>query len=240
MDTPYLYLYINLFTILVPLIRSFESRVAYYRSFKALFTAIAMVGGFFIIWDAIFTHYAIWGFNERYLSGIYLLKLPLGEWLFFVTVPYSCVFIYRVLNYFIRKNILARQQTSISNFLMGFSVTIAIVYYDRWYTFLTFSFLAILIYLHTKVWQTPWMGRFYLAYAVILIPFLIVNGLLTGSGIEEQVVWYNDDENVGIRLFTIPVEDAFYGMLLILGVVSLYEYYGKKWGLTFAQETTTE
>jgi len=240
LDTPYLYLLINLFTILVPLTRSFESRIAYYKSFKALFLSIALVGTFFISWDAIFTHYGIWGFNPRYLSGIYLLGLPLGEWLFFITVPFSCVFIYRVLNHFIRQNVLIRYQSSISNFLMGFSAALAIVHYDRWYTVLTFGFLSILIYLHAKVWHTQWLGRFYLAYAVILIPFLIVNGVLTGSGIEEQIVWYNDDENMGARLFTIPFEDAFYGMLLILGVVSLYEYFGAKWGLAYAQDTSTE
>ncbi len=68
------------------------------------------------------------------------------------------------------------------------------------------------------------MGRFYFAYAIILIPFLLVNGVLTGSFIEEQVVWYNDDANLGIRMGTIPVEDTFYGMLLILLNISILEW----------------
>ncbi|MGB0178070.1 MAG: lycopene cyclase domain-containing protein, partial [Owenweeksia sp.] len=85
-----------------------------------------------------------------------------------------------------------------------------------------------------------WLGRFYLSYLFVLIPFFIVNGILTGFGIEEEVVWYNDQENMGTRIFTIPFEDAFYGMILILGVVSLYEYFGRKMGLSYAQETLTE
>jgi len=51
---------------------------------------------------------------------------------------------------------------------------------------------------------------------VMLIPFFIVNGILTGSFIDNEIVWYNNDENLGIRLFTIPVEDTIYAFTLIL------------------------
>ena len=68
------------------------------------------------------------------------------------------------------------------------------------------------------------MGHFYLAFGVILIPFLIVNSILTGSFIEGEVVWYNDVDTLGIRLGTIPVEDVFYAMLLILMNISIFEW----------------
>jgi lycopene cyclase domain-containing protein len=61
----------------------------------------------------------------------------------------------------------------------------------------------------------PWLNKFYFSYLVLLIPFTIVNGILTGTGLEEPVVWYNDLENMGFRILTIPFEDVFYGMLLI-------------------------
>ena len=62
-----------------------------------------------------------------------------------------------------------------------------------------------------------------ISYLIMLIPFFIVNGILTGTGIENEVVWYNNNENLGIRLLTIPVEDFFYGMFLIGMNIMLYE-----------------
>ncbi len=178
---------------------------------------------FFLVWDVIFTHMGVWGFNPRYLSGIELFGLPLGEYLFFITVPYACLFIYRTLNYFITKDLLAGYTKHISNFLIGFSFALAAVFYNNWYTLTTFAFLGTFItYLQFSA-KVTWLGRFYLAYAVCLLPFFIVNGILTGTGIEEQVVWYNDDENLGKRIGTIPFEDIFYGMLLILMTVFWYE-----------------
>lgn len=71
------------------------------------------------------------------------------------------------------------------------------------------------------------MGNFFRAYTIILIPFFLINGVLTGSGIDEEVVWYNAAEQLDIRMGTIPVEDMFYGMLLIAMNVVLFEWMQK-------------
>ena len=61
-------------------------------------------------------------------------------------------------------------------------------------------------------------------FLVSLIPFLIVNGFLTGSYTEEAVVMYNDDQNFGIRILNIPIEDVFYCFNILVLVVAGYEY----------------
>ena len=95
---------------------------------------------------------------------------------------------------------------------------------ERTYTFVTFISTAIFLTLHLFVFKANYLGRFYFTFIVILIPFFIVNGALTGSFTPEPVVWYDDTRNLGIRLFTIPIEDAVYGLLMLLMNTTIYEY----------------
>ena len=53
--------------------------------------------------------------------------------------------------------------------------------------------------------------QFWLAMLLTYVPFLIFNGLLTGI----PIVVYNDAENWGIRVYTIPLEDFFYSLSLL-------------------------
>jgi lycopene cyclase domain-containing protein len=62
----------------------------------------------------------------------------------------------------------------------------------------------------------------------MLVPFTIVNGVLTGFGISGEIVWYNDSQNLGIRLSTIPIEDFAYAFSMILSVLYLFEIFKKK------------
>jgi len=66
--------------------------------------------------------------------------------------------------------------------------------------------------------------RFYLSFIIIFIPFYFVNGALTGSYSAEPVVYYDNNENLGIRLGTIPVEDSFYCFALLYSITLLFEY----------------
>jgi lycopene cyclase domain-containing protein len=224
------YLLVNLLSISIPLVLSFDRKVYYYKRWKYLFPAIGISLFIFIIWDIIFTDAGVWGFNPLHLTGIKIVNLPLEEWLFFITVPYSSVFLYDVFQAYIPKDPFAKISRGISFFLMGFLLVFSLMNYDKLYTFITFLFLFIYIFAMEIIFRVKYMGWFYFAYMFVLIPFLIVNGILTGSFIEEEIVWYNDLENLSFRIFTIPVEDMFYGMLLILMNVSIYEYFQKRFG----------
>ena len=101
---------------------------------------------------------------------------------------------------------------------------------DQWYSGL--NFLLTGLWMLGMAWFNPrWMGRYLQSYLVCIFPFLLVNGILTGSFIEEQVVWYNDAENFGLRIFTIPVEDTAYAMLLLAMNTTFYEAFKKRMGI---------
>ncbi len=219
----YLYLLLDLFTISVPLLRSFEPKVNYSSNFKSLFTAIAITGFVFIVWDIIFTAMGIWGFNPRYLVGLSIFGLPIEEWLFFVAVPFASIFIYEVINYFFPRDHLKSSQKVITIVMAMILIIIGGLNYDKWYTVITFLSTGLFLLYLNYIAKVSWLGKFYRAFLIVLFPFFLVNGVLTGTGIEEQIVWYNDNENLGIRLFTIPIEDTFYGMLLLLINVYILE-----------------
>lgn len=223
----YLYLILDIFAISLPLAFSFRSDANFSKTFKRLTPALVIPAVLFIIWDVYFTKWGVWGFNEAYLTGINIVNLPLEEWLFFICIPYACVFTYFSLNFLIEKDYFKKYSTSISWALIVGLLIIGLINLERWYTSTTFIALALFLLYHVLVLKSNYLGRFYFAFIFILIPFFLVNGILTGSGIEDQVVWYNDNKNLGIRLGTIPVEDTFYGMLLILMNVTIFEWLGK-------------
>lgn len=219
------YLLLMLGTIAVPLVYSFEKTVRYYSKLKFLFPAMLISGAVFLLWDIRFTELGIWHFNPEYITGIYLLNLPLEEWLFFIVIPYSCVFIYEVLNvklaHFEKPNL----SVAISLTLLVIFAVVAYTARQHLYTFFTFFLLT--IYFGYTIFRNRFKKhytKFYLTWLISLIPFLIVGGLLTGL----PVVEYNDMHILGIRILNIPVEDFFYLFLLLLMNVTIYEYLKKQ------------
>ena len=221
----YTYLLVNLCSIAIPLACSFEDKLQFYKKWKALFPALLIPGVFFLIWDSLFTTQGVWSFNENYLTGIQIYNLPLEEILFFFCIPYCCVFTYEVLNHFVKQDVLGKYARYGTTILAYMLVAVAFQCRELDYTFYTSIFTVIFLLLHLVALKKKYWSRLVFAYLIILVPFFLVNGILTGTGLDEPVVWYNNEENLGIRLLSIPIEDSIYGFLLIGSNISLYEYF---------------
>ena len=199
------------------------------RFWKPFFFFFITVGLFFIIWDIYFAFENVWGFNNEYLIGIRWFKLPLEEWLFFLLIPYASNFIHYSLEYFFPKLELSKNITqSITIVLFVMSLGVFTWNLDKIYTAASFGLFSLLM-LFQMLFQWKYARRFYLSFIVIYIPFFFVNSALTGSYSDNSVVFYNDVENLGIRIGTMPLEDSFYCFSMLYGSVLLFEFLRKKW-----------
>lgn len=205
-----------------PLLLSFDKKVAFYKEWKYVLPASLAPAIFYIAWDMYFTYKGIWNFSAAYIQGTHIGFLPIEEVLFFFIVPYCCVFIYACIKAYFPQ--IKRSQTS-DRILIGIALVLFLfgcIFYNRWYTASTFLFSALFIFWifsAKKFFRSFDSALFLVSYAVCLIPFFVVNGFLTAI----PVVNYNDAENLGFRIYTIPFEDTFYGMLLVMMNIAGYE-----------------
>ena len=220
-----LYLALNIGSFIIPFIYSFERKMRFIQYYKAVFLSIFIVASFFIGWDIIFTKLGVWGFNSQYHLNYTLFGLPLEELLFFICIPYASIFTHYALNFFFNNLKLSQQTTKrIIYALLLITIVVFIIGFPKLYTSVNLGIFMLLL-LYSKYRKTTILERFFITFLVILIPFFIVNGILTGSFIHNEVVWYNNNENLGIRLFTIPIEDIFYAFnLLYLNLILIEKF----------------
>lgn len=230
----YLYLFLDLASFSIPFLFSFERKwIHFIGRWKAILTGLAGMAVFFLIWDFWFTDAGVWGFNDKYITGIKAYGLPLEEILFFFLIGYSCLFIYESLHHLVRRPKWEKPAKTFFAIVALANLVIAFLNTDKLYTLTAMALNAlglILVLLFYKGF--PW-SKFLLGYAVSFIPFSLVNGVLTGGFTQEPVVWYNNAENLGIRMVTIPVEDSQYMMLMMLISSALYEMVLKQSAVKF-------
>ncbi len=214
----YEYLIFNLIVIGGPLLFSFDSRYAYYRKWPRVFLSLALPMAFFVSWDALVAG-RHWWFNELYTTNIKIAGLPLGEWLFFITVPFSCLFIWEIIRN--EKRHESKQLGFLYPILFA-CIPLGIIVFmtGKEYTglvLITFGLTALL----EKLLKTDLLLRpvTYVFFAIIIGLILVFNGYLTAR----PVVLYGETYQIGFRVITIPIEDFGYGIVHLLSCTILYE-----------------
>ncbi|MFN4083703.1 MAG: lycopene cyclase domain-containing protein [Bacteroidia bacterium] len=221
-----LYAWLMLGSFAGPFALSFDKKVAYYKQWPALFAGIFVNGIIFILWDGWFSKTGIWGFSEIYTMPYRINHLPLEEWSFFVVIPYASVFIYACLKAYINKQPFGSSMHKITLIFFLITAILAIVFNNKTYTLVNCGVAAVLLIINYYL-KPAYMGYFWLAYFIHLIPFLLVNGVLTGAVTPEPVVWYNNNEIIGLRILTIPVEDTIYALTCLLLPINIMEWLNK-------------
>ena len=90
------YFQVLILSLIIPLTFSFHPKIKFHKRFDCFLKTNIIVLIPFVIWDIIFVKLGVWGFNTNYLQEIFVLNLPIEEILFFVIIPFCCVFTYEV------------------------------------------------------------------------------------------------------------------------------------------------
>jgi lycopene cyclase domain-containing protein len=191
----------------------------FYDRLPRVIPAIILPAIPFIAWDALVTG-AHWHFNPEYVLGIYWFGLPLEEWLFFVTVPFACLFTWQMLLKFLPQRNIALPQSIHWIFAAILAAGLTFFYLGLQYTGLAISSFAAAL-LITRLSGSKLLAdrRFYIFMAMVAVFTLIFNGYLTAR----PVVLYGEQYQLGVRIITIPLEDFFYGFALVILNVTIFE-----------------
>ncbi|HNC64904.1 MAG TPA: lycopene cyclase domain-containing protein [Chitinophagales bacterium] len=219
------YILVLFFTVIICFIASFDKRLQFNKHFGAFLKASVLVAIPFIAWDVWFTAKGVWWFNINYTMGLNIAGLPLEEWLFFIFIPFSCIFTYYSIDKFFKMEWLS----GFNNLIVFITVIVcsvtALLYYDKIYTLITsLSAILTVVYLHF-IAKADWISKASLVFTILMLGFLPVNGILTGTGLDTPIVNYNPDDFLGIRILTIPIEDSVYGYTQFLLVLYFFKHF---------------
>jgi len=215
----YVYLLLLFASFVVPFAMSFEKKISFISKYTFYLPTITFISIFFIIWDIVLTARGVWAFNDSYITGLKLFGLPIEEILFFFVIPYIAIFMYEVTKYYFK---LESYLISIRITTFVLAIFLLILCFTKTsadYTFYTFTITAIVLFLTYKK-KNENITYYFATYLLMLLPFLIVNGFLT----KLPIVIYNDSQNLSIRIYSIPIEDFIYLMLLMFSNFWLYDY----------------
>jgi len=227
------YLMLDIIILIFPLLLSFKWFFPYYKYYKPLFASILIVGGVYILWDVLVTARGDWWFNKTYLMGIEIAGLPIEEILFFVVVPYSCIFIYENLNYFFNDT-----QISFSKWvyygLSTFFVIASLLFYHQEYTVLALLSVVTFFIVASTWFPNLLQSRNYWIYIIISFgAFIIFNYLLTSIPVvlyNPEAIWGGTVDQIWDgRFITIPFEDFFYNYSMLSFYLLVYRYFKKRW-----------
>lgn len=97
------YFVVLLLSGIAPFILSFWPPLKFYRNWRSLILSIVLIVVIFGGWDVFATWRGHWSFNSQGVDGIRIINLPLEEVLFFIVIPFCCIFTWEAMQYIMRR-----------------------------------------------------------------------------------------------------------------------------------------
>ncbi|MFA6357983.1 MAG: lycopene cyclase domain-containing protein [Candidatus Omnitrophota bacterium] len=93
------YMLVLILSGIFPLVLSFYPPLKFWRNSKALILTLSILVIFFGAWDVFAVWRTHWYFNPQGIIGLRIINLPLEEWLFFIVIPFCCIFTWEALKF---------------------------------------------------------------------------------------------------------------------------------------------
>lgn len=97
------YMIILMLSVCIPLICSFWPPLKFYSYLRALFYSIGLIILLYGAWDMIAVWRNHWAFDPGGIWGIKIINLPIEEVLFFIIIPFCCIFTWEALLHILKK-----------------------------------------------------------------------------------------------------------------------------------------
>ena len=219
----YEYLIFNIIVISGPLFFGSLKRFYFINNLTKAIPSIIIAAIPFIVWDISVTN-RHWFFADKYTIGFRIFHLPIEEIMFFFTVPFACLFTWEMVKKhslpfkLIEKSI---SENAINIFSAIFFVfSIVTYFYSKEYTALAGLFFVASV-LIDKIWGASILTNKKFLFFFILVSFFtfVFNGYLTWR----PIVTYDEFYQLDFRIFTIPIEDFFFGYALLIITTTIFE-----------------
>jgi lycopene cyclase domain-containing protein len=198
-----------------------KKTIVFFTELKYMIPAILFSGAIFILFNYRLLETGIISFNSSFLAGKYLFKLPVEEWLFLLIISFFSFSVYILISVlfpnFERPNLFLVISVVL---LLGFGFG---AWHFRQKLIPFFIFFLLTIYFGYTLIRNRFkmhLTKFYISYAIAVIPFFLIKGLLHSL----PVIFFNSDYTLGIRLLNVPVEEFAYFFLLMLINITIFEY----------------
>jgi len=217
----YWYIIILFVVAAATLLIAIKSRGNFFAELKYMLPAIMFSGAIFILLNIRFLESGIISFNPIYITGKNLFGLPLEEWLFLLVISLLSFAIYQQVK--IKFGHFEKPNLFLAVSLVLLVVFGLIAWFSRPKPVTFFVFFLLTIYLGYTIFRNRFkqhLTKFYIAIIISVVPFFLFKGILNSL----PVVKYNNEFNLGIQIYGVPVEDFGYFFLLMLINVTIFEY----------------
>lgn len=218
------FLLINLVVIAIPIVFSFFKEVKI--NWGALALSIVAIGSGFMLRNLYMVRHQLLDFNPDLILGVKFAGLPIEEIAFFIIFPYAFLFIYKWIENKYANYRPVQFTYFVSLIVTVISILLALFYYDRPYSLLTFGSFAIVNGIVYFAYSPKWYPTFLIAFLFIMFPYFLIDGTITILQLDNIAI-YSESAVIGTYIFSIPLEDLFNFYLLFLCTIVGYESFVK-------------